>query len=199
MRRRRTICGQYCLRNQGNDYLSTQNAELERTSNSFDFGGQGRCLVCHQHAVGTGSHPRWPLLHVDHRSIDFDKGFPVLDSGGAPIQLTPGCGRTERPVRMDVSFRMVRTIGTDRAVHPPIRARVSCAMRIVRDLFQAPQPWLDQGDVGIVQAMSSIQYQRHFTNDAADPGQPRIRGHSSMMKSTEDNFSQAIRTLGGGQ
>ncbi len=181
---------------QGNDYLSTQNGELERTGNSFDFAVKGDAWF----AINT---PSGQVLTRDGRfsmsttgQLISTKGFPVLDSGGAPIQLNPAAGEPSVGAdgRIIQDGRTMGQIGLFTADPSKGFMRYENSGVI---FSQAPQPVVDQGDVGIVQGyveQSNINGISQMTQ--LIQVNRAFEGISSMMKSTEDNFSQACGSPG---
>lgn len=184
---------------QGNDYLSTRNGELDRTGNSFDFAIKGNAWF----AIDT---PAGQVMTRDGRfsmsttgGLVSTRGFPVLDAGGAPIQLNPAAGdpTVGTDGRIVQNGNVVGQIGLFSADPNQGFMRYENSGVI---FSQQPQPVVDNGEVGVMQGYTEqsnvnaisqmtqlVQVNRAF------------EGISSLMKSTEDNFSQAIRTLGGGQ
>lgn len=184
---------------QGNDYLSTRNGELERTGNSFDFAIKGDAWF----AINT---PAGQVLTRDGRfsmsttgELISTKGFPVLDAGGAPIQLNlaagePTVGTDGRIIQNGATVGQIGLFEAD-ANKGFVRYENSGVI-----FSEAPQPVVDTAGVGVLQGyveQSNVNAISQMTQLVQV--NRAFEGISSLMKSTEDNFSQAIRTLGGGQ
>lgn len=180
----------------GDTYLSTQHGGMRETGNPFDFAIRGDAWF----GINT---PGGMVMTRDGRfSMTPDgqlvsvEGHPVLDSGGAPIQLDPRAGApsagADGALRQD--GRLVGAIGLyefnpgtnfvrygNSGVVPPT----------------PPQPVVDRMEAGIVQGFVEesnvnpikemtklIMVQRAFENTAA------------LMRQNEASFSDAIKTLG---
>ena len=184
---------------QGNDYLSTRNGELDRTGNPLDFAIKGDAWF----AINT---PAGQVLTRDGRfsmattgELVSTKGFPVLDAGGAPIQLNPVAGEpTVGPDgRIFQNGATVGQIGLFSADANKGFVRYENSGVIFSD---QPQPVVDTADVGVLQGyveQSNVNAISQMTQLVQV--NRAFEGISSLMRTTEDNFSQAIRTLGGGQ
>jgi flagellar basal-body rod protein FlgF len=182
---------------QGSDYLSTRNGELEQTGNSLDFAVKGDAWFQIQS-------PQGPVLTRDGRfsmAINGDlistQGYPVLDSGGGPIQLDPTAGSPKVGIdgRITQSGRNVGQIGVFTADVSKGFYRTDNSGVVTTD---PPQPVVDTMGIGVMQGFIEqsnvnaigemtqlIQVNRSFESI------------SSLMSTSEDTFSQAMKTLGG--
>ncbi|NTJ41342.1 flagellar basal-body rod protein FlgF [Agrobacterium larrymoorei] len=182
---------------QGNDYLSTRNGELIKTGNTFDFAVKGDAWF----AINT---PAGQVMTRDGRfsmsttgELISTQGYSVLDAGGAPIQLDLAGGEPTVGVdgRILQNGRVMGQIGLFSADATKGFVRYENSGVI---FSEAPKPVVDDMHVGVVQGyveQSNVNAISQMTqlvqvNRAFD-------GISSLMKSTEDSLSQAIRTLGG--
>lgn len=184
---------------QGNDYLSTRNGEMIRTGNSFDFAVKGDGWF----AINT---PAGQVLTRDGRfsmgitgELVSTQGYPVLDAGGAPIQLNPAAGEPTvgadgRIVQNGTTVAQLGLFTAD-AKQGFVRYENSGVI-----FSQAPEPAVNNSEIGVVQGYVE-QSNVNPINSMTQLVQVNraFEGISSLMKSTEDSFSQAIRTLGGGQ
>ncbi len=184
---------------QGSDYLSTRNGEMIRTGNSFDFAVKGDGWF----AINT---PAGQVMTRDGRfsmgvtgELVSTQGYPVLDAGGAPIQLNPAAGEPTvgSDGRILQNGATVAQLGlfTADAKKGFVRYENSGVI-----FSEAPQPVVDNSAVGVVQGyveQSNVNAISQMTQLVQV--NRAFEGISSLMKSTEDSFSQAIRTLGGGQ
>jgi len=182
---------------QGNDYLSTRSGGLDHTGNPLDVAIKGDAWF----AIDT---PQGQVLTKDGRftlketgELVSNMGYPVLDAGGAPIQLDRTAGP---PVigpdgRVTQNDRPVATLGVFSTDISKGYLRFENGGVIPT---QAPQPVVDRVDISVVQGYLEqsnvngigqmtelIQVNRSF------------EAISSLMRDTETNFSEAIKTLGG--
>ncbi len=182
---------------QGNDYLSTRTGELQRTGNPLDFAIKGDAWF----AIGT---PAGQVLTRDGRltmdeagQLRSSRGYPVLDAGGAPIQLNRDGGpptvgadgiimQNNQPVATlglftaDISKGFVRyenegVIPTDNP-QPVLEGMQNSVV----------QGYVEQSNVnGIGEMTQLIQVNRAFESISA------------LMRDSENSMSSAIKTLGG--
>lgn len=184
---------------QGSDYLSTRNGEMIQTGNPFDFAVKGDGWF----AIDT---PAGQVMTRDGRfsmgttgELVSTRGFPVLDAGGAPIQLNPAAGAPTvgadgRILQNGVTVAQLGLFTAD-ANKGFVRYENSGVI-----FSEAPQPAVNNGSIGVIQGyveQSNINAISQMTQLVQV--NRAFEGISSLMKSTEDSFSQAIRTLGGGQ
>lgn len=182
---------------QGNDYLSTRNGAITQTGNSLDFALKGDGWF----SLDT---PDGAVLTRDGRfairedgALVSTRGFPVLDAGGAPIQLNPNGG--EISVGLDGSIRQagvqVAALGVYQAdVSQGYLRHDNSSITTVADpvlVINDPevgivQGYLEQSNVNAISEMTQlIQVHRAF------------EAVSSMMRETEATFGEGMKTLGG--
>jgi flagellar basal-body rod protein FlgF len=182
---------------QGNDYLSTRTGELQRTGNPLDFAIKGDAWF----AIDT---PAGQVLTRDGRftmdeagQLRSIRGYPILDAGGAPIQLNRDGGpptvgadgiimQNNQPVATlglftaDISKGFVRhdnegVIPTDNP-QPVLEGMQNSVV----------QGYVEQSNVnGISEMTQLIQVNRAFESISA------------LMRDSENSMSSAIKTLGG--
>jgi len=184
---------------QGNDYLSTRTGQLQNTESALDFAIKGDAWF----ALDT---PAGQVLTRDGRFTLLEtgqlvslNGYPVLDAGGAPIQLNRNGGppTVGADGRISQDGEPVATLGLFTADLSRGFLRADNSGVIPTD---NPQPVVDnfntavmQGYVegsnvnGISEMTQLIQVNRAF------------EGISSLMRDTEASFDEAIRTLGSGR
>ncbi|WP_320200944.1 flagellar basal-body rod protein FlgF [Agrobacterium sp. rho-13.3] len=184
---------------QGNDYLSTRNGELIKTGNPLDFAVKGEGWF----AINT---PAGQVMTRDGRfsmsvtgELVSTQGYPVLDAGGGPIQLNPAAGEPTVGTdgRITQNGAPVAQLGLFSADATKGFVRYENSGVI---FTEAPQPIVDNAQFGVLQAyveQSNVNAISQMTQLVQV--NRAFEGISSLMKSTEDSFSQAIRTLGGGQ
>ncbi|MGV1751096.1 flagellar basal-body rod protein FlgF [Agrobacterium sp. CG674] len=184
---------------QGSDYLSTRNGEMIQTGNPFDFAVKGDGWF----AIDT---PAGQVMTRDGRfsmgttgELVSTQGYPVLDAGGAPIQLNPAAG--EPTVGSDGRILQNGTTVAQLGIFTADANKGFVRHENSGVIFsEAPQPAVDTGSIGVIQGyveQSNINAISQMTQLVQV--NRAFEGISSLMKSTEDSFSQAIRTLGGGQ
>lgn len=183
--------------NQGNDYLSTKNGELAQTGNALDFAIKGDAWF----AIDT---PAGQVLTRDGRftmketgELVSVRGYPVLDAGGAPIQLNraggvPAVGADGKIIQDD---RQVATIGLFTA---------DISKGFVRydnsgvSMVDEPQPVVDNPEVSIMQGY----VENSNVNGIGEMTQliqvnRAFESISSLMRDSETSLSDAIKVLGG--
>ncbi|SSC65377.1 flagellar basal-body rod protein FlgF [Ciceribacter selenitireducens] len=183
--------------NQGNDYLSTKNGELAQTGNALDFAIKGDAWF----AIDT---PAGQVLTRDGRftmketgELVSVRGYPVLDAGGAPIQLNraggvPAVGADGKIIQDD---RQVATIGLFTA---------DISKGFVRyensgvSMVDQPQPVVDNPEVSIMQGY----LENSNVNGIGEMTQliqvnRAFESISSLMRDSESSLSDAIKVLGG--
>ncbi|MGX5667892.1 flagellar basal-body rod protein FlgF [Rhizobium daejeonense] len=185
--------------NQGNDYLSTRAGEVQQTGNPLDFAVKGDGWF----AIDT---PAGQVLTRDGRfsmtqngDLVSTQGYPVLDAGGAPIQLnanggTPAVGADGRITQDD---RVVGSIGVFTADLTKGFLRYENSGVIATD---TPQPVTDSTDIGVMQGFvegSNVNAVSEMTQ--LIQVNRAFEGISSLLQSSENTFTSAIKTLGGSQ
>ena len=183
--------------NQGNDYLSTKNGELAQTGNTLDFAIKGDAWF----AIDT---PAGQVLTRDGRftmketgELVSVRGYPVLDAGGAPIQLNraggpPSVGADGKLMQDD---RQVATIGVFTADISKgfIRFENSGVSTV-----DQPQPVVDNPEISIMQGY----LENSNVNGLSEMTQliqvnRAFESISSLMRDSESSLSNAIKVLGG--
>ncbi len=182
---------------QGNDYLSTRLGQLDNTGNPLDFAIKGDAWF----AIDT---PAGQVLTRDGRfsmtetgALVSTRGFPVLDPGGAPIQLDRTAGPpavgADGVIHQDGS--QVGTIGSFSSDVKKGFVRYENSGVIASD---PPRAVVDDPTVGVVQGyieQSNVNGIREMTqliqiNRA-------FESVSSLMRDSESSLDEAIKTLGG--
>ncbi|THV23714.1 flagellar basal-body rod protein FlgF [Peteryoungia ipomoeae] len=184
--------------NQGNDYLSTRNGELAQTGNPLDFAVKGDAWFAIDTPVGQVLTRDGRFTMTDQGALVTIRGYPVLDAGGAPIQLNRAGGPPE--VGADGTLRQdgvqVATLGLFSAdVRNGFVRYENSGVTTVDN----PQPVVDNPEIsvmqgyvensnvnGISQMTQLIQVNRAFESVSA------------MIRESENSLSEAIKVLGGG-
>jgi len=180
----------------GNTYLSSKTGSMRETGNPFDFAIKGEAWF----AIET---PQGPVMTRDGRFTMLEtgelvtlEGYPVLDAGGAPIQLDAQGGPPESgadgTLRQD--GRLMAAIGLFE-FQPGLDFTRFGNSGIVP--FGPPEPVVDRIDAGVTQGFVEdsnvnpvleitrlIQVQRAFEHVSA------------LIRDSEQALDQAISTLG---
>ncbi len=180
----------------GDTYLSTQSGAFKQTGNPLDFAIKGDAWF----AIET---PQGPVMTRDGRFTMLDtgelvslEGYPVLDAGGAPIQLNPLAGPplagSDGTLRQN--GQLVGALGLYEFQPGPNFTRFGNSGIVPTG---QPEPIVDRMDVGVAQGFIEnsnvnpvleitrlIQVQRAFEQV------------SSLIRDSESALDQAISTLG---
>jgi len=180
----------------GDTYLNTKSGGIRETGNPFDFVINGDAWF----GIET---PAGPVMTRDGRFKMLNEGelvtlegYPVLDAGGAPIQLNPQAGTPEAGAdgALMQDGVMVAAIGLFNFQPGPNFQRYGNSGIVP---FGAPEPIVDQANVGVAQGFIEesnvnpvleitrlIQVQRAFEHV------------TSLIRDSETALDQAISTLG---
>lgn len=183
--------------NQGNDYLSTRSGAFDRTGSPLDFAIKGEAWF----GIDT---PAGQVLTRDGRftieetgALVSSRGYPVLDAGGAPIQLNRAGGPpvvgADGVIMQDGV--QVATLGLFTADISEGYLRYENSGVIPTD---QPQPVVDRTDIGVAQGY----VEQSNVNGISQMTQliqvnRAFESISSLMRDSESSLQQAIKTLGG--
>lgn len=182
---------------EGQEFINTNNGGLRQTNNSLDFAIKGDAWFQIETPAGPALTRDGRFTITDNGDLVTLRGYPVLDPGGAPIQL----GNVAGPVEVGADG-LIRQNGAQVASFGLFEADFSNGF--VRQENSAvipatqPEPVVDRFDVGVlqgfveesnvnaVQEMSQlIQVSRAFENITA------------LMRDSESTLDEAIKTFGG--
>lgn len=180
----------------GDTFLSNASGAIKQTGNPFDFAVQGDAWFGIETPVGTVMTRDGRFSMNDLGELVSVEGYPVLDAGGAPIQLDPRGGPPKAGA--DGSLRqgdqLAGVIGLFNFDPGPNFIRYGNSGVVPQT---TPQPVVDRRDVGVAQGYMEqsnvnpvlemtrlIQVQRAFENISA------------MMRQTGSSVDEAIKTLG---
>ncbi len=180
----------------GDTFLSNAHGAMTETGNPFDFAIQGDAWFGIETPAGTVMTRDGRFSMNENGQLMSIEGHPVLDAGGAPIQLDPRGGPPTAGA--DGSLRQgdqaVGTIGLFNFDPGPNFVRYGNSGIVPS---HEPEPVVDRVDIGISQGFLEesnvnpilemtrlIQVQRAFENVAA------------LMRQTESTTDDAIKTLG---
>lgn len=180
----------------GKTYLSGAHGSLSETGNPFDFAIQGDAWFAIDTPAGTVMTRDGRFSMNENGELMSLEGHPVLDAGGAPIQLDPRNGPPKAGA--DGSLRqndqLVGSIGLYNFDPGENFVRYGNSGIVPA---RTPEPVTDRSDVGMAQGFVEesnvnpvmemtrlIMVQRAFENTAA------------LIRQTDSSTDEAIKTLG---
>ncbi len=180
----------------GSTYLSTKSGGIKQTGNPLDFAVRGEAWF----ALDT---PAGPVMTRDGRFTMLDtgelvsiEGHPVLDAGGAAIQLDPGAGAPEAGAdgMLRQNGQPIGAIGLFDFVPGEDFVRYGNSGLVPA---APPEAIVDRGDVGLVQGFveesnvnpvlemtNLIMVQRAFENAAA------------IVRDSDKSLGEAVKAIG---
>jgi flagellar basal-body rod protein FlgF len=180
----------------GDTYLSTASGGMRETGNPFDFAIKGDAWFGIETPAGTVMTRDGRFTLQESGALVTVEGYPVLDAGGAPIQLDPREGPPEASAdgMLRQNGQAVGALGLYNFDPGANFTRYANSGIIPTG---QPEPVVDRIDVGIAQGFVEesnvnpilemtrlITVQRAFENTAA------------AIRSSEQTFGEAVRTLG---
>jgi flagellar basal-body rod protein FlgF len=184
---------------QGNDYLSTDNGELENTGNLFDFAVKGDAWFGLNTPAGLVLTRDGRFTMTESGSLVSERGYPVLDPGGAPIQLDPQGGPPTVSADGSISQngKQMGSIGLYSSDVGKGYLRFDNSGVLPTD---PPQAVVDRSNVGLAQGYlenSNVNGMREMT-ELIEVSRA-FDNISSLTNSSEGTLTDAIKTLGGSQ
>ena len=180
----------------GDTFISDINGPLRQTGNPFDFAIQGDAWFGIETPAGTVMTRDGRFTMTDTGQLVTIEGFPVLDAGGAPIQLDPrnGAPKAGADGSLRQNDQLVGALGLYNFDPGPNFVRFGNSGLVPAG---EPEPVVDRLDIGVAQGFLEesnvnpvleitrlIMVQRAFENTAA------------LIRGTESTYSEAIKTLG---
>jgi flagellar basal-body rod protein FlgF len=180
----------------GNTYISDANGPLRETGNPFDFAIKGNAWFGIETPAGTVMTRDGRFSLTENGEMVTIEGYPVLDAGGAPIQLDPRNGppRAGADGSLRQGDNLVGALGLFNFDPGPNFVRFGNSGIVPAG---EPEPVVDRIDAGVTQGFLEesnvnpvleitrlIMVQRAFENGAA------------MIRDTESSYDEAIKTLG---
>jgi flagellar basal-body rod protein FlgF len=180
----------------GTTYMSTQTGSIKQTGSPFDFAIQGDAWFGIDTPAGTVMTRDGRFSMLDTGELVTLEGHPVLDAGGAPIQLDPNGGAPQSGADgvLRQNGQLAGAIGLYDFDPGQDFQRYGNSGIIPSG---APEPVVDRNDIGVAQGYLEesnvnpvleitrlIMVQRAFENIGA------------AMRSQETTFGEAIKTLG---
>lgn len=182
---------------QGNDYLSTKNGELQQTNNTLDFAVKGDAYFALDTPAGQVLTRDGRFTIQDTGALVSVRGFPVLDAGGAPIQLNragspPVVGLDGKIMQDD---KLVATMGLFQADISNGFVRYENSGINTSD---QPQPVVDDDTVGVMQGyIEQSNVNGIYEMTQLIQVNRAFESVSSLMRDSESGLSEAIKILGG--
>jgi len=180
----------------GNTYLSTNSGALRQTENPFDFAIQGDAWFAIDTPAGTVMTRDGRFTMLETGQLVSIEGYPVLDPGGAPIQLDPQNGAPKAGA--DGSLRqndaLIGAIGLYEFDAGEDFRRFGNSGVIP---LGAPRAVVDRNDVGVVQGFieeSNVNPVLEMSNLIAV--QRGFENISAAMRATDQTLGDAITALG---
>ena len=180
----------------GDTYISDTNGPLRETGNPFDFAIKGNAWFGIETPGGTVMTRDGRFTMTENGELVTIEGYPVLDAGGAPIQLDPRNGppRAGADGSLRQGDNLVGALGLYNFDPGPNFVRFGNSGIVPAG---EPEPVVDRLDAGVAQGFLEesnvnpvleitrlIMVQRAFENGAA------------MIRDTESSYDEAIKTLG---
>lgn len=180
----------------GESYLSPLSGGIDSTGNNLDFAIQGDAWFGLETPTGTVLTHDGRFKLTPEGELTSLEGYPVLDPGGAPIQInaaggSPAVGRDGAMTQNGVQVSAIGLFDYQGASEFQ-RFGNSGVM-----VGSVPEPVLDRSDVGVLQGFveqsnvnplkeltSLIMVQRTFDNVAA------------LMRDSDSSLTEAIKALG---
>lgn len=180
----------------GTNFLSDKQGELVRTGNPLDFAVKGNAWFSISTPVGQVMTRDGRFTMLNTGALVTHEGYPVLDAGGAPIQLNPNAGTPQ--VGAD------GTITQDGHLQGAIGVFDFTPGDDVKRFGNSgvipsapPQPAVDRSDVGVLQGFveqSNVNAIQEMTKLIAL--QRNFDSTASLVRQSESSMDDAIKTLG---
>jgi flagellar basal-body rod protein FlgF len=183
----------------GTNYLSQRTGSLRETNNPFDFAIQGDAWFGIETPAGTVMTRDGRFTMRDTGQLVTLNGYPVVDAGGAAIQLDPRAGPPE--VGRDGVIRqggnLVASIGLFNFDAGQNFVRFENSGIIPQG---DPDPIVDRMDAGVAQGFleeSNVNPVLEMTRLIMI--QRAFEAAAAMVSQTETTFDGAVKALGSGQ
>ena len=181
----------------GGTYLSAAKGGFRQTDNPLDFAIRGDAWFALQTPGGTVMTRDGRFTMLDTGELVSIEGYPVLDAGGAGIQLDPAGG--EPAVGSDGFLRQngqqVGALGLF-SFDPGTDFQRFGNSGVIAT--REPEPLVDRADAGVVQGFvedSNVNPVLEMTRLIMV--QRAFESAQSMIRETESTYDEAVKTLGG--
>lgn len=183
----------------GETYLSTRSGSMRETQSPFDFAIQGDAWFGIDTPAGTVMTRDGRFTMNDSGQLITHEGYPVLDAGGAQIQLDPRNGPPEvgRDGVIHQNGQLVSSIGLFTFSPGENFQRFGNSGVIPNG---APEPAVDRSNVGIAQGFleeSNVNPVQEMTRLIMV--QRSFEDAMALTRQTETSVDDAVKTLGSNQ
>lgn len=181
----------------GEEYLSTATGAMVQTKNPLDFAVKGDAWFSVDSPAGAAITRDGRFSMLQSGDLVTLEGYPVLDAGGAPIQLNAAEGppTASRDGILYQNGKPVATLGLFEVNVGPNYQRVGNTAIIPAE---APQPVVDRADVGVLQGFVEeanvnpiLQMTQMITVSRT------FEYVTQLMRDGETSLGDAVKTLGG--
>ena len=181
----------------GDTYISNTNGPLRETGNPFDFAVKGNAWFGIETPGGTVMTRDGRFTLTENGELVTIEGYPVLDAGGAPIQLDPRNGppRAGADGSLRQGDNLVGALGLYNFDPGPNFIRFGNSGIVPAG---EPEPLVDRLDAGVVQGFleeSNVNPMLEITKLIMV--QRAFESAQSMIRETESTYDEAVKTLGG--
>ncbi|MBP0615728.1 flagellar basal-body rod protein FlgF [Jiella mangrovi] len=185
------------MASEGTSFLSTKNGELTQTSNPLDMAVAGDAWFGFQGPNGT-VYTRDGRMRINEAgTVETLTGYPLLDAGGAQIQVDPNGGplNIARDGMITQAGQQLGAVGLF-TIPPTAKLTRFDTSGVVPD--QAAQPALDFSQAGVMQGFvegSNVNPVLEMTRLISL--QRAFESAANLVQSNERSLGDAIQTLGG--
>lgn len=182
---------------EGDAYLSTENGSLVETGNALDFAIQGDAWFAIDTPAGMVMTRDGRFQMLENGDLVTLNGYPVLDAGGAPVQLNPQAGPVSagRDGFLRQNNTQVGAVGLF-DFQPGANFRRFENSGVIPET--PPEPAIDRNDVGVVQGFveqSNVNPLKELTRLIAI--QRTFENVASLMREGESNLDDTAKALSG--
>ena len=193
----KTESGENSYVKDGGNYIDTRPGGLVETGNSLDFAIRGDAWFGIQSGQGLVLTRDGRFTISNDGELQTLKGDPVIDAGGAPIQIDGAAGPIEagQDGVLYQNGKIVGSIGLF-GYDPTDEISRAAGSAIIPD--SAPEPIVNRNDAGVAQGFieeSNVDPVREMTQLISL--QRRFESVNSLMANTTDKKDEAVKFLGG--
>lgn len=182
---------------EGKEFLNTNNGGLTQTGNELDFAIKGNAYFQIETPAGTALTRDGRFTLTDTGQLVTILGNPVLDAGGAPIQLNAAAGdlKVGADGVIQQNGNRVASLGLFEANFDNGFTRVGNSAVIPHS---TPEPVVDRFDTGVIQGyveesnVNAVQEMSQLITVTR-----AFDSVASLLRESETSLSEAIKTLGG--
>lgn len=184
---------------QGKEFLSTRNGGMTETNGAFDFAIRGNAYFAVETPAGQTLTRDGRFTLTENGDLVTLNGYPVLDAGGAPIQIDGNAGivKISADGQLNQNGAPIAALGLFEADLSAgfMRAGNSGIIPTI-----APEPVVDRIDAGVAQGY----IEESNVNPIAEMTQlitvtRAFESINALLTDAESSIDNAIRTFGGSQ